>query len=420
MTPGVGAKADLSASAERTSALAELLRWLDAGALVLLSATGDDPDRALFTGRANLGTALVVAKPGATPRLGYFTPMERDEAAATGLDLLTPDDLDLARWHRDSPQAGAFHANAVGQALLRCGVGPGRIALAGRLPFGLAQEIVERLGGEGWTFVSATEPLLTLRRRKSAAELAEVRRVSAAVVAAFRHVAGRLAATEVRAGELWLMGERLRVARLKSEIAELFARSGLDQPRANIVAPAEEGGVPHSAGTLDRVLRAAESLVVDLFPRAVLFSDCTRTFCVGDPPPALTAAHAATLAALELAHAGARPGARGWDLQQRICAHFSELGYATPISAPGTLNGYVHGLGHGVGYELHEYPTFKHAAGAEGILAVGDLVTLEPGLYDPDPEGGFGVRLEDLVALHSDGNENLTAMPYSLDPRAWH
>ena len=79
----------------------------------------------------------------------------------------------------------------------------------------------------------------------------------------------------------------------------------------------------------------------------------------------------------------------------------------------------MHGLGHGVGFELHEFPSFKRHTEGEGLLAVGDVLTLEPGLYDPDPLTGFGIRLEDLVSLGEAGPENLTRLPYELDPRAW-
>jgi Xaa-Pro aminopeptidase len=80
--------------------------------------------------------------------------------------------------------------------------------------------------------------------------------------------------------------------------------------------------------------------------------------------------------------------------------------------------GYVHNLGHGVGLDLHETPIFKKVSGAEGVLREGDVFTLEPGLYHP--EQGYGVRLEDLVRLDEDGRlENLTPLPYELDPRAY-
>lgn len=192
---------------------------------------------------------------------------------------------------------------------------------------------------------------------------------------------------------------------------------GLEQPRGNIMAPGDEGGVPHSAGTPERAVRLGEPLVVDIFPRGILFADCTRTFCVGEPSEPLAAAYAVVREALERAYAAARPGVRGWDLQEAVCQLFQERGYPTPISHPGTLTGYVHGLGHGVGFQLHEQPVFRKETGAEGVIAEGDVFTLEPGLYDPG--AGYGVRLEDLVWLGPDGLENLTPLPYDLDPRAW-
>jgi len=403
----------------RGAGFAALLEVLEARALVLLSAAGDDPERSFFVHPAKLGEALVVVRPGASLRLGYLTPMERDEAAATGLDLLSPEDLDVARWARETPEPGAFHANVLAQALQRCGVAPGRIALAGRLPFGLAAEVLERLAGEGWSFVSASDALLRIRKHKTAAELAEIRRVAGVTCSAIRAVAGLLGAAGVRDGALELEGEPLRVARLKAEVARIFAGAGLEQPRGNIVAPGGEGGVPHSSGTSSRILRAGETLVVDLFPRGGLFADCTRTFCVGEPPERVGAAFAAVREALSLAHSAARPGAHGWDLQVAVCEAFTARGYATPLSEPGTLQGYVHGLGHGVGFELHEYPSFKRHAHDEGVLAAGDVLTLEPGLYDPDPTNGFGIRLEDLVYLGAEAPQNLTPLPYELDPRSW-
>jgi Xaa-Pro aminopeptidase len=286
------------------------------------------------------------------------------------------------------------------------------------VPLGDAAEALERLTREGWSFVAAGTALLSARKRKSPAELAEIRRVTAGVERAFRRVAALLAAAEVRDGALWLESEPLRVDRLKAEVATSFAADGLEQPRGNIVAPGEEGGVPHSSGTRERILRPGESLVVDLFPKGTLFSDCTRTFCVGAPPEPLARAHAAVREALELACREAVPGARGWNLQETVCGQLAGRGYRTPISHPGTLEGYVHGLGHGVGYELHELPSFKRQAAEEGTIEEGDVLTLEPGLYDPSP-GGYGVRLEELVAVGSDGAELLTRLPLELDPRAW-
>jgi Xaa-Pro aminopeptidase len=192
---------------------------------------------------------------------------------------------------------------------------------------------------------------------------------------------------------------------------------GLEQPRGNIVAPGEEGAVPHNAGSAGRVLRFGESLVVDLYPKGQLFADCTRTFCVGPPSEALAGAHRHVLAALEWSHQHTAVGCTAWELQEGVCRLFSEQGYATPLTDPTTEVGYVHSLGHGVGYDLHEEPFFRKANDG-GQIELGDVITLEPGLYDQ--KIGYGLRLEDLVAVEESGPRNLTPLPYDLDPFAWH
>jgi len=410
--------------ADRFTDLSAGLAELGCEALLVLARSSQDPDLAPFLGAAHLGDCYLIAPRGARPHLAYLTPMERDEAAATGLALLSPEALDLIRWVSESPEAADFMAIAVAKALELAGVAPGRIALAGHGQAGVIVAACSQLMAQGWSFVSGNGLILTLRKRKTAAELAAIRAAAAGACAAFRAVAGLLAAAVVHRdhredGTLWLEGEPLRVARLRDEIARVIAGHGLEQPKGNIIAPAEEGGVPHSAGTPDRVLRAGESLIVDLYPRGTLWADCTRTFCAGTPSEPLARAHATVRDALETAQLRAAPGVRGWDLQEAVCTLFDRAGYPTQISTPGTTVGYVHNLGHGVGYDLHEQPIFKKAAGAKGILREGDVFTLEPGLYDPTSGSGYGVRLEDLMWLGPDGLESLTALPYELDPRAW-
>jgi Xaa-Pro aminopeptidase len=412
----------------RLAALSAGLEELGCEALLVLAPSSQDPDLAPFLpGPAHLGECLLVLPrlpPGAPPRLGFLTPMEREEAAASGLPLLTPADLDVSRWASELPDPAYFLSQVAGRALERCGVSPGRVALAGHGPAGTVQAACAALSRDGWVWVPGNALMTAARKRKEPAELAGLREASDATCKAFHAVARLLAAAAViptdgtgEGGELWLEGERLRVARLRAEIARVLAGEGFEQPRGNLVVPAEEGAIPHCSGTPDRVLRAGESLVVDVFPKGRLFSDCTRTFCVGEPSEALRRGHAKVREALEEANLRARPGLRGWEVQEAVCARFEAAGYPTPISEPGTTRGYVHNLGHGVGFEIHELPTFKKSSGAEGVLRAGDVFTLEPGLYDP--EARWAVRLEDLHHLTEDGLEVLTPLPYELDPRAW-
>ncbi|HYN22041.1 MAG TPA: Xaa-Pro peptidase family protein [Thermoanaerobaculia bacterium] len=407
---------------DRLSELRAGLEERGCDALLVLARSSQDTDLAPFVGGVHLGDCQLIVPREGRPCLAYLTPMERQEAAATGFELITPEQLELNRWENVAPEPGDVMAWVAEKSLLLSGLSPGRVALAGHGQAGVIQAACKALSGKGWQWVAGNALVQKLRKRKTAAEVAAIRGAARGTAGAMRMVARRLAAAVPREnGELWLEGERLTVARLRSEISRSLAEQGLEQPKGNILAPAEEGAIPHSSGTPDRVLRAGESIVVDLFPRGALFADCTRTFCVPHsdqpPPAALRRAHSLVLAVLERAHLDARAGVRGWDLHAEACARFEAEGFPTLLSDPNTTRGYVHNLGHGVGFDLHEQPIFRKAAGAEGVLREGDVFTLEPGLYDP--EGGYAVRLEDLVFLGPDGLENLTPLPYEMDPRAW-
>lgn len=407
----------------RRQVLSRELEELGAAALAVVAGSSRDPDLAPFVGPAHFGQSVLVWPAEGEPRLAFLTPMEREEAAAAGLPLATPADLDLEQLVREQLEPAALQTEILARTLALAGVSPGRVALAGRAGVGVVHAACARLQERGWVFLAGEEAVRHATQHKNADELAAIRHAAAGTGAALRRVAGVLAAAapEPRHGgspsDLWLGGERLRIGRLRAEIALELARHGLAEPLGNIVAAAEAGAVPHNQGDDQRVLRSRESLVVDLFPHRRLFADCTRTFCVGPPPPELAAGHRAVRETLAAAHLEAVPGVRGWDLQAAACARFGAGGYPTPLSHPGTTVGYVHGLGHGVGYELHEFPSFRKQSGREGVLREGDVFTLEPGLYDP--AGGWAVRLEDLCALGADGLEVLAPLPYELDPMAW-
>lgn len=397
--------------------LSTLLRNSGCRALVVVAESSRDPYLAPFVGKARLHKCFLVAPIEGPVRLGYFTPMERGEAALSGLDLLTPEALDIERWGRDGGEPWEVLAGAVGRALELCELSPGTVALSGHAAAGDIEAACRRLRQDGWDFVPGSALVERLRRDKSTDDLDSMRQAAAGSMAALRRVAETLSGAVEMEGELWLWTERLKVENLKRIVAETLASFELEQPEGSIIAPAEEGAVPHNVGTASRALRPGESLIVDLFPRHRLFSDCTRTFCVGEPPDALRQAHELVLEALQLAHRGTRSGVSAWHLQEQVCERFQAAGHPTPISHPGTLSGYVHGLGHGVGFAVHELPSFRREADDDGILRTGDVITLEPGLYEP--RAGYAVRLEDMVLVGEEGGENLTPLPYELNPAAW-
>jgi Xaa-Pro aminopeptidase len=412
-----------------------LLRDAGADALLVIGASSRDPDLLPFTGTARLDDCFVVVRGDGAHWLGFHSPIEREEAASTGLTLLDPTALEAGAPIRGGDRPGARLARSVAIALRHAKIGGRRILLAGRYPNGELTQAIARLRREGYGFESGHGALRRLRRIKSPAELAEMREVAASTGEAIRRVARVLAAAgpakrESRrsrvagrrgpagGAELLWRGEPLTVGVLRREVAVAFAAAGLEEPEGNLIAPGREGAVPHNTGNPATVLRSGESLIVDLFPRRRLHADCTRTFCVGAPPPQLSAAHGAVLEALALARARARAKVSGFSIQQEVCRHFAGRGYATLLADRDTTSGYVHGLGHGVGFEVHELPHFRPGGvDGEGTLERGDVFTLEPGLYDPG--AGYAVRLEDLCHLGASGLESLTPLPYDLDPRAW-
>jgi Xaa-Pro aminopeptidase len=404
------------------SELDRRLDEIDCQALLVVASSSRDVYLAPFLGKAKIGESFLIAGRGGRPKLGYFSPMERVEAAAAAdgasFDLLTPEELDVARLMRLGTLPEALWADVLGQAFFRSGFNPGRVALAGCAPSGRMHAMCARLEREGFSFVPGEMLVARCSRAKSLPAIDQIRRVSQGVAATFRHVARLLAAAEIQGDILTLGGEPLAVGRLRDEIARQLARFGLEQPEGQIVAPGEEGAVPHSTGTDSRILRAQESLVIDLFPRDFFFSDCTRTFCVGPAPTELVRAHADCAAALALAENQARDGASGFSIHQAVCDLFKAHGWATQIHNPNTQVGYVHGLGHGLGVEVHSLPSFReHVAPEDGQLQLGDIFTLEPGLYDP--AAGWAVRLENLYLLTAKGLESLTDLPLDLDPKQW-
>jgi Xaa-Pro aminopeptidase len=139
----------------------------------------------------------------------------------------------------------------------------------------------------------------------------------------------------------------------------------------------------------------------------------TRTFVVGEPPEELVEYQRLVCEALERTLEACKPGVAGRDVYAVACEIFDAAGYPTGLhKQPGQVlkDGFFHGLGHGVGLEVHEQPWLSRYPGE---LAEGDVVTLEPGLYR---SGYGGCRLEDLALITGDGAENLTDYPYDLAP----
>ena len=331
-------------------------------------------------------------------------PMEREEAVASGLETLSNSEMGQGEIFRDVADPAAAWAAFYGRTLDAVGA-RGPIALLGPLPMPLYLGIVEALERNGRAVWRGSEDLIQrARKRKEGWELEAVASVGRRTEEVVETVREMLRRASLSAGEAWLGGERLTLGRLKDHVTAEILRHGMIEDNDTIVSQGRDAGIPHARGDRSATLRASLPLVLDIFPAdraSGYFFDLTRTFCIGPIPPRLQQLHGEVLEAFELARDAMRAGEEASLSQARVCDYFEARGHRTGRSHPGTTDGYVHGLGHGVGLEVHERPSFALAASNRDLVEPGDVLTIEPGLYYPEEE--MGVRIEDTFFIDEAG-----------------
>lgn len=224
-----------------------------------------------------------------------------------------------------------------------------------------------------------------MREVKDAGEVALIRRAAGVVDEALADVL-----------EAGIVGRSERAVAFDLYGAVL-ARGGDDLSFPTIVAAGPNGARPHAVPG-DDLIPAGTLVVIDMGAVVEGYcSDMTRTVATGPLPERLAEIHAVCLDAQEAAIAAVRPGITGADLDAVARERIADAGHGDHFG---------HGLGHGVGLEIHEAPGVRPGSTAE--LAAGMAVTVEPGIY---LEGEAGVRIEDLVIVTAEGCEILSATP---------
>jgi Xaa-Pro aminopeptidase len=297
-------------------------------------------------------------------------------------------------------------ARAVRQIGIEEAVVPGDFPLA----------LGDRLREDG-VVLTVDDAAIALRRRaKTSVELDGIRAAQRAAEAGMSAASELLArAAPGPGGQLELDGKPLLAEDVRTTLRTVCAEHGAPCPPDVIVASMWQGN-GHEPGT--GPLPAGLPIHIDIWPRhesSACWADMARTFMVGDPAPD----HADLIADLEghvrnalaEARAAIRPGITGRELFDATCDSFESAGYKTQRTAQGDEDGFQYSLGHGVGLEVHEDPSLGLAG--HDALVVGDVVAIEPGLWD---KRVGGVTFEDLVLVTEDGGELLTRFPYSLTP----
>lgn len=227
-----------------------------------------------------------------------------------------------------------------------------------------------------------------LRRCKDNAELEAIAAAQAITDAAFTEM---LAFMQVGMTELDIASE------LEYRMRKLGA-TGLAFP--SIIAAGPNGAKPHAVPS-ERPIAPGDFVVMDFgAAKDGYCSDMTRTVAFGDPFAEAREVYEAVLAAQAAGLEAARAGTAGADVDAAAREVIVQAGYGAYFG---------HGLSHGLGMLVHETPHCSPRS--TDILAPGDVISMEPGIYLP---GRFGVRIEDLIAITDDGIRNFTTSPKEL------
>lgn len=251
------------------------------------------------------------------------------------------------------------------------------------------QQFEERIAGCQNVEVALTSDLVrTLRAAKDADEVARMRKAQAITDAAFSHI-------------VEFMRPGLTERAVQIELEDFMVRHGAEGLAfRSIVAAGENGADPHAVPG-ETVLEEGQCVVLDFGARfAGYCSDMTRTVFIGAPSEQLRAAYMVLREVNERVEAALAPGVTGKEMQDLAEEMLAENGYAGAMG---------HGLGHGVGREIHELPNLNLRN--DSPLVLGNVVTVEPGIYRA---GSFGMRLEDFGVITADGFEVFTQSTHDM------
>jgi len=182
-----------------------------------------------------------------------------------------------------------------------------------------------------------------------------------------------------------------------------------------IVSSGLQAADPHCAGF--GPLYAHQPIVMDVFPlslEAHYYADMTRTVFKGQPSQELIKMYDHVRFAQETGIGQIKAGADGQKIYNWTLDYFKVNCYPTELKNR-PMEGFIHGVGHGVGIDIHEPPTISSRS---DILRAGNVVTVEPGLYYQQARGHIpagGIRIEDMVFVTKDGCRNLTQFPKDLE-----
>ncbi len=390
-------------------------------ALWITGPAQQNPPMYYLTGGGHLTKADVILRAGSDPIL-YHGPMERDEAANTGLPTLS-----YNRFPLKDRLAVSNGDRLIADALLykyifeEIGLTAGKVFLYGITDVGKTHSLVnalqEMLPNLSFHGDVNDAVILQAMATKDPEEIERIHNMGRVIVETVSRVADYLTNLEARDNALIKTdGTYLTIGEVKKKINLWLAELGAENPNDTIFAIGRDAGIPHSGGNPTDLLTLGQTIVFDIFPCEAgggYFSDFTRTWSLGYATDEAQELYDQVKFVYDQVTSELKSGVNPAIYQDRVCDLFESMGHATIRQNPAAESGYVHGLGHGVGLNIHEKPWFGQRNDPLNMLVPGSVFTIEPGLYYP--EKGLGVRLEDTYYVKPDGHiEKMVDYPMEL------
>lgn len=252
------------------------------------------------------------------------------------------------------------------------------------------------------------------RRIKTQSEMLAIKATQDAGMDALQKAIDVIRKADIKDGILYRDGKPLTGDDLVSVVEQRLLELGCSTDDS-ICCGGPDSADPHKATS--PVLRVGLPIVLDIFPfhkKNRFWGDMTRTVVRGTPPPEVIAMWKAVKEAQEAGLKAVKAGVNAKDIHIAVCEVLKKNGYGSATPGYDDIKStarFIHGTGHGVGLEIHEEP---HVGGSDVVLKEGDIITVEPGLYDPQ---FGGIRIEDLIVVTKDGFVQLTTLPkiFQLD-----
>jgi Xaa-Pro aminopeptidase len=401
----------------------DLDKLMEEKALDALLVTGSgqhNPAMVYLTGGGHLTTADLVKVRGEKPVL-FYNPMERDEAAKSGLPTRNLAEYNYAELlSQANGDVGRAIARRYSKMLNELGINKGNIALYGRSEIGSSYAIFSALKDEmpGINLIGemSDSVLMLARLTKDEAEIERIRRMGKITTEVVGLTAEFITSHPAHGGVMVKKNsEPLTIGEVKQRINLWLAERGAENPEDTIFAIGHDAGVPHSSGNPDDALKLGQTIVFDIFPCEAgggYFYDFTRTWCLGYATDEVMSLYETVLSAYRQVYDQLEVNQPFNKYQEQVCDIFTSLGHPTIRENPQTQQGYVHSLGHGIGLNIHERPWSGINSDDRDALVPGAVFTIEPGLYYP--EQGMGVRLENSLWVRPDGKMEVLA-DYPMD-----